>query len=317
MHVVDWRDLPSRSFDEAWARERQRWCEVLSWDAADTVAQIEDHRRAGRLPGLAAVESGVLQGWMFFLVHGGTLQVGGCTASSRHVTQAFVDTLLEQEAARTAARGILLFGFMDAPGLEASLAAHGFAVERYGYLTKGLHEAPDRDADHRWDAAAALELPRLMAAAYGPAWPTRPFARSDHPEEWQEYAAQLLCGTACGAFLPDVSASVVSQDGRLEAVVLATAVAHDTVHLAQVVVAPHRHGQGLAAAMLQAVVARAARAGFTRMSLLVGDSNARARDLYERAGFVECAAFVSAGRPSYPRWSSRPALVTGGERILR
>lgn len=53
-----------------------------------------------------------------------------------------------------------------------------------------------------------------------------------------------------------------------------------------VAVAPAERGRGVAAAMLDAVVQRAAAAGVTKVSLRVLATNPRARRVYERAGFT-------------------------------
>src|SRR6185436_20614717 len=85
-----------------------------------------------------------------------------------------------------------------------------------------------------------------------------------------------------------------TEDGGLDAAVLATRIADHTLHLPQVVVAPHARRRGLAGRLVSAALAIAADAGFHRATLLVGEHNATGRRLYDKLGFRETAAFVSA-----------------------
>jgi ribosomal protein S18 acetylase RimI-like enzyme len=92
---------------------------------------------------------------------------------------------------------------------------------------------------------------------------------------------------------------------------LTTQLAADTVHLAQVVIAPGARGRGLARRLVGASLESALAQGITYATLLVGEGNGRARHLYEGLGFVETASFVSAVRDQ-PRRLSSVALETGG-----
>ncbi len=315
--LVDWRDLDSAALADTWVEQRAQWLDQLSWDSTGTWAEVERQRRAGRLPGLALLEDGELAGWAYFLLHEDTLQIGGLGARSSQATRALLDALLALDAAGDVSHGVLLFAFSAAPGLVPALVARGFDVEPYQYMARDLPCPGAAIRGFTWSASAARGIPDLLAASYGQATVTRPFARGDRPEEWRHYVAQLLGGTACGEFAPALSASALSEDGHLDGVVLTTTIAPRSAHIAQVAVAPGRHGQGLASGMLGEVLRRASDAGVERVSLLVSGRNRRARGIYERAGFRETARFVAAGRPAYPRRSTSPAFETGGARILR
>jgi 8-oxo-dGTP pyrophosphatase MutT (NUDIX family) len=92
-------------------------------------------------------------------------------------------------------------------------------------------------------------------------------------------------------------------------------------HISSVVTDPSRWGQGLAASSLTAVMSQARRRGYARCQLWVMERNARARRLYERAGFE-----LSARRPRahdhgetmvhYVRELSAPHVSRPAARVL-
>jgi ribosomal protein S18 acetylase RimI-like enzyme len=215
---------------------------------------------------------------------------------------------------------VVLFAYSDAPGLVPYLLARDFAVERYLYLSAGLtnrspHAAgPWPTYDH---ARHAAKLAALLASAYPLHDRARPFVRTNQPHEWARYVSQLVTETGCGAFLPDVSFLAPDNSStRLDGATLATRLAAETVHLAQIVVAPDAQGRGLARRLIGVSLEAARAQGFTRATLLVGEGNARARQLYERLGFTEAASFVSAVCDQ-PRRSTSVGLETGGAITLR
>lgn len=60
----------------------------------------------------------------------------------------------------------------------------------------------------------------------------------------------------------------------------------ERAHLARVVVRPDARGRGLGRALVEVVLARAAAAGFRRVTLYVCSDNVVATRLYTRLGFV-------------------------------
>ena len=68
-------------------------------------------------------------------------------------------------------------------------------------------------------------------------------------------------------------------------VLLATSLAPETAHIAQVIVDPSLRRRGLARDLIEMTCALAADAGCTRITLLVAEDNAPALGLYRAAGF--------------------------------
>lgn len=94
-----------------------------------------------------------------------------------------------------------------------------------------------------------------------------------------------------GNFIDSLAAGYVGfvlrdEQGRLRAYFLAMQVI-DEMHLLNITVAPERQGQGLARRMLDALGLLARARGCHQVWLEVRESNARARRLYERYGFIQ------------------------------
>ena len=64
--------------------------------------------------------------------------------------------------------------------------------------------------------------------------------------------------------------------GAVDGAVLATTLSHDTGHVAQVAVASHARGRGLARELLEASLQACAMSGLTRVTLLVARTNVSA-----------------------------------------
>ena len=85
----------------------------------------------------------------------------------------------------------------------------------------------------------------------------------------------------------------------------------DELHINTIAVDPTKRRAGLATALMRHVMADAASAGATRATLEVRASNAPARRLYERLGFVE-----SAVRPLYYTQPEEDAIVLWREGLV-
>ena len=85
------------------------------------------------------------------------------------------------------------------------------------------------------------------------------------------------------------------------AVALTTWIGPDAVHVAQIAVTPDRRRQGLARVVMQSVLRASARAGATRMTLMVDGGNTAAVRLYESLGFSEGSRMIFGSRAARTR----------------
>jgi ribosomal protein S18 acetylase RimI-like enzyme len=149
---------------------------------------------------------------------------------------------------------------------------------------------------------------RLMARAYAGVRAARCFAPRGTLEEWATYVAQLVKMPACGVFMPSASlaATEAGHDGP-RGVLIATSLAPETAHIAQVIVDPSLRRRGVARDLIETTCALVADAGCTRITLLVAEDNTPALELYRAAGFETTAHFLYATRQAPTRVrSARP-----------
>ena len=315
MILRDWRDAESGVLRACYDREHRSWQDDLGWDTTWTWATVEQARITWGLPGLLAFDDdGVLQGWAFSMKEGTTLHIGGLVASSPPVTAALIDRLVGQP---DPSQGFACFIRHRAPGLLDALAARGFEVERFLYLSRPL-TADDSSRVAGFASPATVWNDRdfagaasLLQASY-PAGPGRHFAPSGTIAEWAKYLSGVVQQSGCGLIDRDAT-RVQREGGTLRALALVTSIHAQTAHLAQLAVHPDSRGCGVATRLVREALGCAAQAGRTAMTLLVGEQNDGARRLYASLGFTERATFVAArssDHPAVPQQVRERALLT-------
>jgi ribosomal protein S18 acetylase RimI-like enzyme len=297
MIVSDWRVAGVEAVSRLYAGETLRWRRDLHWDIAAQWPMVEVARTNGQLPGCIALSSaGEVLGWSFQVVYRDALQVGALVSDSPATTERLLDAIMTSGEAR-AAHSIMMFGYFEAPGLDACLGRYGLALERYRYLQKALGaEAREPAIARTYDHANATAVTSLLAASYEAIDPLRPFAKTGHRDEWVEYVTQLTVANGCGVFEPAMSPVSPFEWGGLEAAALVTRISPAVAHLAQVAVHPVVRGRSLGRQLVTSAMGLAKGHGCDRVTLLVSEKNARAAALYARMGFAEGAAFASVGR---------------------
>ena len=294
MRIRDWRFADTPAVEALYEAERRQWLADLGWDTADSWPEIEGARTAGRLPGLLAVDDrGSICGWTYFLIDDRIAQVGNLVGESPEATHALIDSVLAR--AHGHAECVTCVSYNRAPGLDAALAAHGFALTPYQYLSRSApaldpFRADGADSWREGDEKPAAELLRTAYGSNG-----RFCAPHGLLQEWTRYVHNLVAYPGCGRFDP-MATRVLRADGRIIALVMMTALGPGVAHVAQVAVHPEHRGQGLAGKLLERALALAHAAGRLRSTLLVEDGATAARTLYARAGFRPCAGFVAARR---------------------
>lgn len=298
----DWRDWPAPGIAALFEAERDVWARRFHWEQRWTFGELDAARRRGALPGrIVAGADGVVRAWTFFLRYGRLLQIGYLVSDAAEATAAVLAAAMAAPEAR-GAEGVVAFS-PDAPGLATALSAAGLRVEPYDYLVREAR-ATDPSLAHATPGLRGMspadepEIAALFGAAYAGAAFDRPFVPGGEPDEWRRYVAQLIDTRGCGEWCPSASAIVAGVAGSADpsAALIATRLAADTGHIAQVAVAPHARGQGLAHVLLHHALAALAVAGCRRTTLLVARHNTAARRLYDKLGFVPSGTFISGTR---------------------
>ncbi len=295
LRAIDWRGVDAAVMADLYETSARDWLARLGWDTRDSWLEIERGRLLGTVFGLVAIgDDGAPAGWTFALPQRGTLQVGALAASSDEATALLVERLVE--AGDACGGGISLFGLAGAPGLAGALTRAGLTVDRYDYFERTLDaEEPPAVADglRAWrDGDTEMSID-ILASAYADPDPLRPFAPQGSRDEWRDYVVHLLGTSGCGDFLADHSFLL---DGEQRGVVIVTRLSADVAHVAQIAVAPASRGEGFGRALLDRACDHAAATGHTKLTLMVGRRNHRARRIYESAGFRKVAEFTCAAR---------------------
>ncbi len=323
MILRDWRSAEAGLLRTCYETEHAHWRRELAWDTAWTWSTVEQGRVTWGLPGLLAFdEAERLQGWAFYVRQGATLHLGGLVAESAAATRSLLDAVIDV-AVEAQVGGTACFILDRAPELAPMLAARGFDVERFHYLSRPL---PFTDADgpvprdpalrhpatDPWRNADRADVTALLQTAY-PGDAGRHFAPHGLTSEWIGYVGGLVEQAGCGAL--DPGASRVLRDERgVQACVLATSIATATAHIAQVAVRPDCRGRGLAPHLVREAAAQAAQAGKRELTLLVGEGNAVARRIYAAMGFTPRATFIAATRARSEKASQHQTAHTPHDR---
>ena len=302
MTIEDWRDADAAVVRGLFAVEEARWRTTLRWDTDASWRILEDGRLQGHVPGwILRSRTGEVQGWTYYLLHDGELQIGGMVAGRATAMRTLLDRVLDSPEASLAS-SVSALVFPASTSLLSALSRRRFAVRRSLYLSKSL--AADRTvavpgglrlrtfAEHDLFPAA-----RLLAAAYVGMTGAACFAPHGRLDEWARYLRQLMETPACGQWRADASL-VAEKPGRpgLQGLVLTTRLSAGTAHIAQIAVDRSARGTGLGAALIAHTSARARETGDDAMTLMVDEGNETARRLYARDGFAECSSFVYARR---------------------
>lgn len=292
MNVRDWRDADPADTQVLYAREQEYWVRELAWDASTAWREIEQARVTWGLPGYLAIDSArTLRGWAYYLPEGETVHLGGVVADTREATAGLLDACLESAMRPPRPARVSCFLPSRAEGFEDALRERGFTCEHYRYLSRPITAGDDSGNADTWTAGDLLPAAALLRDAYGDEG--RHFAPRGTPAEWEQYIRSLVERPGCGVIEPSVT-RVVRNGTALQALVLATRIAPGTLHLPQVAVHPSRRREGLAQKLVEEACRAAAARGIKQATLLVAESNASARALYEKIGFTDTSAFIAA-----------------------
>lgn len=289
--VRDWREADPSDTQVLYAREQEYWVRELAWDASTAWREIEQARVTWGLPGYLAIDADrIVRGWAYFLREGESVHLGGVSAETPEATAALLNACLEAALRPTRPARLSCFLPLRADGFEAWLGEHGFECERYRYLSRPITPAEGTTEAEAWTDADLLPAAELLRESYGTAG--RYFAPQGTPAEWEQYVRSLVERPGCGVIEPAITRVVRGSHG-LEALILATRIAPGTLHLAQVAVHPSRRREGLARRLVNEACRAGSARGVRQATLLVGDRNTAARELYAKMGFTERAEFVA------------------------
>ena len=292
MIVRDWRDADPSDTQVLYAREQEYWVRELAWDASTAWREIEQARVTWGLPGFIAIDTDrTVRGWAYFLPEGETVHLGGVVADTRGGHEALIDACLESALRPPRPARVSCFLPIRAEGFEEILRERGFTCEHYRYLSRPIATGEDTTEAEPWNAgdlSAGRRPPSRVVWRRG-----QTLCPARHARGMGAVRAKPGGASRLRRDRTDRHARR-SQRHDAAGLVLATRIAPGTLHLPQVAVHPARRREGLAQRLVEEACRAAAARGVKQATLLVADSNAGARALYEKMGFTDTSAFLAA-----------------------
>ena len=307
LSLEDWRHASPDVVAPLYDAECARWSGSLGWDYRPSCGLIEAARMGGRLPGLLARDArGEVAGWSYFLFHQNTLQIGNLVARDDRAVRALLRAIVRCPEA-TSARRMSCFLFPGLPAVEQALVQTRFSVLRHAYLQRAIAGDEVATGDRvclagreyvlrEWSPDVVPAVLALLIAGYEGTAEARCFAPDGDVGQWATYIHQLVQTPACGRFERAFSVLVETPGHEVAGAILVTALSSRMAHIAQMVVGEDHRRRGVGEWMVRVACARARQAHYEYMTLLVAESNARARGLYDRLGFAPSAEFLFADR---------------------
>jgi ribosomal protein S18 acetylase RimI-like enzyme len=304
--IVDLRRLAARDLEGLLEEETAAWHEELEWDftkSADLVQRFVDLRA---LSGSALLEDGEVIGYIYYVVEEHKGLIGdlyvrrafrGVEPENRLLESALDPLLSGSEVGRVECQLMMLH-----PAADRALprAAQVSAFERL-FMRIDLREAVlqesrlrhpifiERWSDHYQDAGA-----QLIAAAY------RGHVDSQINDQYRSAASarrflyNIVQYPGCGVFYRPASyAAFDAATGRLCGISLASVVAPECGHIAQICVSPEVQGTGVGYQLLRQSLTTLRDAQCRSASLTVTAANSGAVSLYERVGFSTLRRFAA------------------------
>jgi ribosomal protein S18 acetylase RimI-like enzyme len=311
----DWQTAAPEILAPLYDAECARWYQALGWDYRPSCGLVEAARVGGRLPGLLARdEGGEIVGWSYFLPSQDALQIGNLVARDADAGRALLRAVVGRPEARRARR-LYCFLFPYAAAIEQALRRARFSLLRHAYLQRRLTSEsgvrPSKRSQRggngaclrchdyllrEWSPDVIPDLLTLFSGAYAGTPEARCFAPDGDIGQWATYVHQLVQTPACGRFERGLSFVMETGAGEMAGAILVTALSTRMAHIAQMAVAPGHRRRGVGDWMVQVACERARQARYEAVTLLVAESNQRARRLYDRNGFEPRADFLFADR---------------------
>lgn len=300
VEILDLRHFSSHHVRPLLEHETRAWAQLMSWDYRSSAEMILRYIDSKILPGYAAVDSGRVAGYTFFVYEGSKGVVGDLYADQ---TVQLADNTVEKLLATH-----VIDTLQQSPGIhriEAQLLPHesgavsqpfvegGFRQHPRLFMTLPLKTGPRIQirsmADiefRRWGEQDFQPAAGVITAAY------RGHIDSDINDQYRSlngslrFVNNIVRFPGCGMF--DGNASFVAVHKLTRSVVgvlLCSRVREDVGHVTQVCILPEFRGKRVGELLIALCTQELRSRNFSSLSLTVTESNLKAVSLYQRLGF--------------------------------
>jgi ribosomal protein S18 acetylase RimI-like enzyme len=302
--IVDLRRVTSRDLEGLLVEETEAWHSELEWDfekSADLVRRFVDMRA---LNGSALIESGVVTGYLYYVLEDGKGLIGDLYVRRTQRTvereNSLLDAALSEIMANRHIRRIesQLMMLQYAPFRPAPAERYLGAYDR-NFMRVDLRQADLGDGEVRrpmyidkWSEQYQESAAALIGDAYQGHVDSRINDQYRSPAGARRFLANIVQYPGCGTFFRP--ASYVAFDAvthRLCGISLASLVAPESGHITQICVSHAVRGTGIGHALMRQSLITLRDLGCRSASLTVTASNTSAVQLYEQMGFETTRRF--------------------------
>jgi ribosomal protein S18 acetylase RimI-like enzyme len=305
MQIVDLRQLHSRSLEDLFKEETQRWREELHWDYRPSIDLVRKFIDSHALGGYASVENGHPTGYGFYVLEERKGLIGGLFVSSQHpqapTTQRLLTEMLGTLRATPHLQRIEAQLMPFGTELDPDFLSQHFRLHTRQFMLLPLDKArltgkplsPGLRIEP-WTDRAFESAARLIQLAYSNHVDGQINDQYGSEAGSLKFLRNIVLLPGCGQFLPEASFLVRPATGdRLIAMILTSTVAEKVGHTTQVCVMPGHQGSGIGRQLMEHSIQALRRRNYEALSLTVTSVNKRAVELYERLGFRTVKTFAA------------------------
>jgi ribosomal protein S18 acetylase RimI-like enzyme len=305
MHILDLRQVHSRTLEPLFEEEARHWLDELHWDYRPSLDLIRKFIDARSLAGCVAVEDRQPAGYGFYVLEDHKGLIGDLFVSPHFPQLAITQKLLGEMLAvlRASPRlerieaQLMPFGAT----LDPVLVSEQFRLHTRQFMLLDLPGArlstlPVSDGliIERWSDRAFDPCARLMQLAYANHVDGEINDQYRSEAGAVKFLRNIVILPGCGQFLPEASFVVRYRTGdRPIGMVLTSRVAEGVGHTTQICVMPGYQGHGLGRHLMEASIQALRARRYRALSLTVTAVNAAAVRLYEHLGFRTIKTFAA------------------------
>lgn len=300
VEILDLRHFSSSHLRPLLDHETQFWANRMSWDYRPSAEMILRYIDSKILPGYAAVESGRVGGYAFFVYEGSKGVIGDLYADGsvrlpddtveRRLAVHVIDTLQRSPGVRRIEAQLLPH---DSGTLSAPFLAEGFRQFPRLFMVLPLTEPlaqqtpPGPDIEfRRWAEQDFQPSAAVITTSY------RGHVDSEINDQYRSlngslrFLNNIVRFPGCGTFDGNASFVALHRPTRSVAgLLLCSRVRDDVGHITQVCVLPEQRGRNIGESLIGLCIQELRSRRFSALSLTVTEANFGAVDLYRKLRF--------------------------------
>lgn len=298
LHLEDLRSIEADTLRPLLSAEVGRWRSLLDWDYSTSAELVARYVDMQALDGFALADEDRIVGYTYWVVEEHKGLLGDLYLLDGWRTPANENLLLgaalgqlrrspwiqrvEGQLMQVESRGAQI----SPGGLRPRLFPRCFMLAPTAPLAQFRSLSPGSDTRlEPWAPRWTDDAADLIAAVYAGHVDSEINDQYHSPRGARRFLQNIVQYPGCGQFSARCSSVAIDRFGRVCALLLASRVASDIGHIAQLCVARELQGSGVAYEMLRRAILVLASEGAAQVSLTVTTSNDRAVRLYERFGF--------------------------------